>query len=143
VVVAADAIEHHGAARRGVEFRPSEPGRARHQRVLPDPEDFIDGVDRVDLELVVGVPARDEEFDVVLFPDARIALGQGAAYVLFLSLEPEIQALVVPEQGAACIERRGLARDDVDEARRAWCKLPGAFVELAIQRDGPAARKQV
>ena len=37
--------------------------------LLPDEEDLVDRPQRVDLELVVGVLARDEQLDVVVLVD--------------------------------------------------------------------------
>ncbi len=37
--------------------------------LLPDEEDLVDRAQRVDLELVVGVLARDEHLDVVVLVD--------------------------------------------------------------------------
>src|SRR5579859_3421713 len=89
--VTADSIEHHGALRRGIEFGPAEVLRTGHQNILPDPKDFVDGIERVDLELVICVGAGDEHFEVVLFIDLRVAFRQRAPDVGLLGGESEVE----------------------------------------------------
>ena len=83
--------------------------------VLPDPEDLVDDVEGVDLELVVCVFAGDEELEIVLLPDLRVALGQRAPDVGFHGGEAEVEVGVVPEQADAGVEPGRFARHDIDE----------------------------
>jgi len=56
--VAAHAIEHHDACARGIELRPPVITPAWLVNVFPDPEGFINRVERVDFELVIKRRAR-------------------------------------------------------------------------------------
>src|SRR5579862_7409141 len=51
--VPAHPVEHHRPLRGGIELRPPKIRTTLHQRVLPDPEDLVDRIERVDLEFVV------------------------------------------------------------------------------------------
>ena len=70
VVVAAEAVDAGGvdAEARGV------PAGAGSGGVAPDEEDLVDRAQRIELELVVGVAAVDEELEVVLEEQEVVAL---------------------------------------------------------------------
>ncbi|MCK7462036.1 MAG: 1-acyl-sn-glycerol-3-phosphate acyltransferase [Sphingobacterium sp.] len=70
-----EAAEDVDLALQQVELGDVEPA-ALLQGVLPDVEDLVDRAQGVDLELVVAVLAADEDLDVVLGPDERVALRQ-------------------------------------------------------------------
>src|ERR1035441_9973003 len=65
-------IQNHGSLRRGIELRPPIIRTARRQRILPNPEHLVDRIQRVDLEFVIRVLTRNEDFHVVVFVNARI-----------------------------------------------------------------------
>jgi hypothetical protein len=134
VDVAADAVEDHRAGGRGVELG------ARAEDVLPEPEDLVDDVPGVDLEFVIGVFAGDEDLEVVLLVDFRIALGEGGPDVGLLGPESEVEVVVVPEDGDAGVEPGGVAGDDVDEGAGFWGELPGGSSRRPSMAIGPAAR---
>jgi len=89
-------IQHHRALRRRIELRTAPVTATRTMNVLPDPEDLVDGIQRVDFEFVIGVAAADEDFEIVLLPDLRIATRHRAPYVGLLGPEAEVEVLVVP-----------------------------------------------
>jgi len=68
VVLEADAAEGPHALLRAVELRDPRVSRLL-VGLLPDEEDLVDRAEGVDLELVVRVPAGDEELDVVVLVD--------------------------------------------------------------------------
>src|SRR5262245_3811057 len=87
-----DTVQYHRSLRFRIELRPTPVWPAGLMHILPDPENFVDHVARADLELVVCVPPRDEDLEVVLFIDLRIALGHCSPDIRFLRRESEIQA---------------------------------------------------
>ena len=135
--VAAYAVEHHGALDGGVEFGTAEI-RRRAPGVLPDPEHFVDGVERVDFELIVSVLAGDEDLDVVLFPDRNRARS-GSPTSVSSTQKPKYRCRH-PIAARRAFEPGRLASDDIDEGRGSGRRQPGRLIELAIHWIGPAAR---
>src|ERR1700722_9938427 len=135
--VPADAIENHGPLGCRIELGTPEIRAPRYACVLPDPEHFVDGIQRVDLEFVVSILAGDEYFHVVVLVDARIAFRQVSAHVGLLDGEAEVEAVVVPQHGHAGIEPGRRAGDDIDKGFRSRSYAPGWLIELAIDLDRP------
>jgi hypothetical protein len=67
----AHSIQHHCLLSGGIELRPPEVLRTREKLILPNPEHLTDGVERVDLELVVGILVGDEDLEVDALASAR------------------------------------------------------------------------
>ena len=132
--VAADAVDHQQPLPRRIPLG-NVVGAARIVHVLPDPEHFVNRVQRVDFELVVGVARADENFQVVVFPDFRVALRQRGPHVGLLRREAEIKVFVVPQHRDTGLEPRPLARHDIDERRGFRGRLPVAFIEPAVDPD--------
>src|SRR5262249_27282799 len=103
--------------------------------VLPDPKDLVHRVERAHFPFVVRVLTRDEDFDIVLLPDLRIALRHGAPHVRLLHPETEVELLVVPQHRDARIEPGGLTGHNIDERRALRRAPPAQFVEFAIDGD--------
>ena len=116
VNMAANSIQHHSALSGGIELRPAVVFGAGEKNILPDPEHLIDGIERVHLELIVGILAGDEDLEVVFFVDLRIPLGEGPPHIGLFDPESEIEILVVPEEGHASIKPGRLPGHDVDES---------------------------
>ncbi len=98
----------------------SELGKARVARLLvgllPDEEDLVDRAQAVELELVVRVPAGDEELDVVVLVDQRVALGEGSLQKRLLDPVADVKVRVVPEDGGTRVVDARRAADQVGEA---------------------------
>ena len=88
----------------------SNSGAVGLEDVLPDPEDFVDGVQRVDLELVIRVLARDEDLEIVLFVDLRIALRERAPDVGLFDPEAEVQVARRPRAARRACRTRPARR---------------------------------
>src|ERR1017187_5247211 len=130
-------VQNHGSLRRRIELRTPIIWTARRQRILPDPEHPVDRIQRVDLEFVIRVLTGDEDFHIVVFVNARIALGQIPAHLRLFSRETEVQALVVPQQRHARIEPRRFAGHDIGERLGFRRHAPGWLVQLAVDPDRP------
>src|SRR5579884_3212672 len=130
--VAAHAIENQRALRSRIEFGTSPPATAGLVDVLPDPEHFIDDVAGADLEFVIGVGSGDEDLEIVLLIDLRIAFGERAPDVGFLGGESEIEVVVIPEEAHAGVEPGGRAGHDLHERRRRGRVTPARLVEIAV-----------
>src|SRR5258706_111694 len=63
--VSADSVQHHGSLRGRIELG------AWLEDVLPNPEYFVNCAQCVDLEFIVGIPAGDENLEVVLVMEVR------------------------------------------------------------------------
>src|ERR1035438_6030929 len=102
----AHSIQNHGPLSGGIELRHPEVLRPRKKLVLPYPEHFIDGVERVDLELVVGILAGDKDLQVIFLVDLRIPLGECAPHIGLFGPESEVEIVVVPQQGYPRVDRK-------------------------------------
>src|SRR5687767_9432207 len=131
----ADAVEGPDAPARAIELRPARVP-ARRELALPDEEDFVDRAEAVDLELVVGVAAGDEQLDVVVLVDRGVALGQRRFDERLLDPVPDVEVAVVPEhRGTGIVDPRATA-DEIGEAGRAFRGPPVRLVQPAVDDEG-------
>src|SRR5258708_16401010 len=127
--VSAHPVQHHSSLCGRIEFG------AWLEDVFPDPEHFVNSVQRVDLEFVVGIPARDENLEIVLFVDFRIAFRTGGPNIRLLGSETEVAVVVVPEHRDASVEPRRLAGYDIDKTSRSGSRLPGGFIQFSVDEN--------
>jgi hypothetical protein len=120
---------------RAIELRPARVA-ARLELPLPDEEDLVDRSERIDLELVVSVASGDEQLDVVVRVNQRVALRQGRLDERLLDPIPDIQIGVIPQHGGACVVDARASADQIREARRAFRGPPVSLVEPAVDDDG-------
>ncbi len=100
-------VAGEGKGARSAEIEPL--GREEVERVFPNEEYLVDGVARVDLQLVVGSAAVDEEFDVVFEKNERVALGEAGLGERVFAREADVEAGVVPQDGGAGVEEGEVA----------------------------------
>src|SRR5260370_37450490 len=125
--VSAHPVQHHSSLCGRIEFG------AWLEDVFPDPEHFVNSVQRVDLEFVVGIPARDEYLEIVLFVDFRIAFRQGAPNIRLLGSETEVEGVVVPQHRDASVEPRRLAGYDTDKTSSSGSRSPRRLIHLSAR----------
>ena len=77
--------------------------------VVPDKEDLIDRAERIDLELVIRAGAGDEQLDVVVLIDRRIALGEAGLEEGLLDPVADVEEIVIPEDGGTGVVDAGTA----------------------------------
>ena len=105
------------------------------ESISPDEEDLINGIEGIYLQLVVRVSAIDEEFQIILQKDQRIALRQTRLDVGLLGLESDIEVGLTPQDGAAsselCLPPPMPCRQ---KARSTWLAAKSLWLELHQQR---------
>jgi hypothetical protein len=98
-------------------------------------QEIPDGVQRVDFDLEIRVRIAvgvDEDLEVVVLEDDRVALRQGPPEVGFFQIRPKVQELVVPEHLDASGERRAPSAVDVDKGIGPGRCTPGPLREPAV-----------
>src|SRR5260370_241540 len=96
--------------------------------IFPDEKCFIDGVQGIDLELIIGISACDKHLYVIILVDGRAIPGEGGLHIWFLHPKSYIEVLIVPEDRGARIIKRRPASDDVGEARRTRRRAPAVLI---------------
>ena len=87
--MAADAGNLHRGVGGGVELPAAEIRAAGEEDVLPNPKDFVHGIQGINFKLVVGILAGDEHFQVIVFVDLGVALGERGPYVGSSAVKPK------------------------------------------------------
>src|SRR4030095_4639901 len=100
--------------------------------LFPNEEHLVNGVESINLELVVAVFASNKEFDIIVLIDRRISLGESRRHVGFFHPVCDIEMVVVPEQSCSCVVQCRLTTDEIDKAGRTRSYLPAGFIENAI-----------
>ena len=99
---------------------------------FPNEEDFVDRVAGIDLELVVGVVAGDEEFHIVLGVDRVVVLRQLGANLGFLDGVSRIEIGVIPEKADPRVQIRTVTRNEIHEPLGNRRVGPNRFFEFPI-----------
>ncbi len=104
--------------------------------ILPDEEDFVDGAQSVDFELIVTIAAINEKFDIVFIEDEGIALRERRLNERLFHPKSDVEVLIVPKGSGTGIEITRIAGDHVAKARRAGGARPRVFGEVSVYDDG-------
>lgn len=104
--------------------------------IFPNEEHFIDGVECVNLEFVIGITAIDEYFNVIFKKNDVIPFGKGGLYKGFLNPEAYIQTVVIPQGCGSRVVKSRMTADDIYKTRRTWRQTPRGLLEIAVNLEG-------